>query len=182
MGRDEVARKVGRPARCRDDTDALPGECLLAGGLACLALGCGLVPFVMIGLLGIAFCGAGFALLLVAGILLRDAGLPAARAVCGLGLFLAGVIVLVLSGLQASDWAYEAARAGRLSAGASPAAALWPAVIGPAVASFLVALGLRLRAGWPVWRLLPWLLAVLAVCPAARLLFFGLVPALPLDT
>lgn len=168
------------------------GEQFLFWGLGCLAVGAGLLQFVMIGLLGILFFLVALGLLFAAGILIRDVTIPRTRSFAGLALFTLAMVVLVLTAAQASMLAFDKALHDLSPRWVpptepvpplSPAAPVWPVVIlGSAIASLLLALGLRLRTGWPLRRILIWVAIVLLVCPVALLIFFTLAPVLPLTT
>ena len=176
------------PGRATFTDRMIAGQALLAIGLAALALGMGLVAFVMIGLLGLLLVAASLPLLLTAGFLICDPSLRRWRTLPGLVLFVAGAGGLVYAAGEATMAADHHVRHARLlrqpelDPGPAPTAAVWPwlMIVAPAAAGVL-ALGLRMRTAWPAFGLLCWLAAALAVCPTAVGLFHLLAPFLPLD-
>lgn len=163
------------------------GERMLAAGLACLALGIGLFSFPIIGLLGILFFGAALALLVSAGILIRNENRVFVLTAGGLVAFLVGLAVLchatgaITAGAQERVLHAEVMRQPELGPVPMPANPPWAALAAEAVAGAAVmTVGLRLRAGWSAVRTLAWGLAALAVVPAAVMLFLQLATLLPL--
>src|SRR5581483_10611328 len=157
------------------------GEGLLAAGLACLTLGVGLFPFTIIGLLGILFFGAALALLITAGVLIRDRTRAFVYTAGGLVAFLVGTGMLchatgeLTAGFQQRALHAEVMRQPELGPVAAPEPLPWAALVAEALAGAVVlAVGLRLRAGWSTVRTVAWALAALVVVPAAVALFLQL--------
>ena len=155
----------------------------LAAGLLCAALGAGLLPFVMFGLLGVIIYGVAFALLLAAGITARPAGIfPVRQQLVSVVSYVVGVTLLLAVAAYASSMAYDQATSSRH---ALPAPSMWDWMI-LGLLSFLGALtymlGVRCQARWSWSRCSVWGVAGLCVVPSSLVLFCLFATALPLVT
>src|SRR5207247_1765316 len=87
-----------------------PAEFLLAGGLACAALGAGLCLFVMIGLLGLGCLLLAIILLLSAGVLARSVeDIPGWQIGASLVCYVVGVLLLIGTAGGACSMAFSVA-------------------------------------------------------------------------
>ena len=153
---------------------------LLGFGLVAVALGFGLIQFVIIGLLGILLVGAALCLLLAGGALARSPGVSRRRAAGGMAVFVVAVVSLLWVGAELTDLAYADARGKQVGRGPVPASRL--AVLGLIpVPGVPLAAALRLRAAWSWVRCATWGVAAAAAAPAAALVFLALADTLPLD-
>jgi hypothetical protein len=149
---------------------------LLASGLVCAAVGAGLAPFAMLRLVGLLLLVVAFVLLVVAGSRLPASDSPAfaqkgIRRFC----YFAGVIMLFGAALGAADLGFSFLME-------NPPHILRWALVGLSsfLASGLIGLGLRYRAGWAWKRCMIWAIAVLCVSPAAFTILWSLRSVLPL--
>lgn len=159
-------------------------ENLLVAGFVCAAVGAGLSPFVMIGLIGLVLSGVAFGFLLRAGEEVHSASnIPGRPRAAARVLYLAGVLLLLAISWhacsQASDAAVKFQRAGL------PGSASWDWMLlglQSLLPPFMIALSLRWRAGW-AWRGCALCgVGAACVCPTAVLIFWMLEPVLPLAT
>lgn len=162
---------VASPGRSALNTVA---QFLLAFGLVSLVLGGGVLQFPIIGLLGIALLLAALIFLIAAGILIRGTAISTLSATTGLVLFLIVAMTLCVTVAQASMLAYVFAKHAMIPDLPEPADSVWPVVVGSLVAPLLLGLGLYLRTGWWLGRVMLWVWASLLVCPAAMLTFRAL--------
>jgi hypothetical protein len=153
---------------------------LLACGLACLVVGVGLAPFVIIGLLGILLVGAGLGLLLAGGVVARSAAVPRWRAAAGMAVIVTAVVVLLWAAAEVCGLAYSDVRSKQAGLGPVPASRLAALGLVP-VPGVALAAGLRLRANWPWARCAAWGAAAALAAVAAAGVFYALVDWNPLD-
>lgn len=153
---------------------------LLGCGLISVALGFGLIQFVIIGVLGVLLVGAALGLLFAGGALARSPGVSRWRAAGGMAVFVVAVLSLLWVGAELTDLAYADARGKQVGRGPVPAARL--AVLGLIpVPGVPLAAALRLRGAWPWARCVTWGVAAVAAAPAGALVFLALADTLPLD-
>lgn len=157
------------------------GEFFLGFGLFSLAVGLGLVPFVVIGLLGLGLILAAVVFLVAAAILVCAPARSVHQSLFGMAINLAGLVLLVASGAEVVSLAAARTRYTIQPFGPEPADLLWPWLVfaGP-ISAGAWAFGLKMRAGWLQGRVVLWALVAAFVASAAVGLFMILAPAVPL--
>jgi hypothetical protein len=167
---------------------------LVQRGEVALALGCSLtaasalmIVQVMLGLLAFLIAPVAFVMLIIGVIRARETRLPAVRQWLGFLLVVAGLSALVWTSLQAAEYGASLALHGqRIRQGGAPTSA--PIAAGDGIqsvatwlGSFLVGIGLWLRAAWSGPRCMVWALVVLLIPPAIIVFFHCFGHALPLS-
>jgi hypothetical protein len=141
------------------------GAWLLACGLACIALGAGLLLFTMIGLLGIGLLLVALGLVVAGAISIRGADVPWLRAFAGLVLVLVAFILFVGSAAQTCMLSY------RPQSNVVGPLDLLVVGIGTMLGALVLGFALRLRTSWSSRRVLVWSFGSLLISPIALLIF-----------
>lgn len=153
----------------------------LALALVSAALGAGLLPFVMIGLVGALFLFAAFCLLMIFYLV---APTPDELSLLqrGAGWLLHFVGSLLLIGITGTASVMASAMGSNQSGLGPPTSLHWILLgLSAVLPSVLMALALRNRTAWPWRRCALWGVVVFVVWPTGVLIFWVLTPILPLS-
>lgn len=145
---------------------------LLTAGFLCTALAAGVLPFVMLGLVGFPLLLVALGMFITAGLFARDGGPGGWKQLAGTSLFAIGILSVIVVAAYAATLAFGNEMAARSGASAPSIWQWMMLVLMSVLSSSAVSLGVLLRTGASPLHCVVCGLMALAVWPTAIIVFW----------